>query len=55
MHNTVTFTREKRDALRRAYDAATHANVEQFMFEGHVLLVAYAKYLLEYLDRKLGK
>lgn len=48
--NTVQFTQDKRDALRRAYDTAVKAKHETFTFEGSELLVAYAKYLLEYLD-----
>lgn len=47
---TVNFTREKRDALRRAYDRAAGKGQVQFMFEGREYLTGYAKYLLEYLD-----
>lgn len=52
--NLQRFDRARRDRLRKAYDAAVAAKQEQFNFEGNDLLVAYAKYLLEYLDSRLG-
>jgi hypothetical protein len=51
----IDFTREKRDALRREYDKAVAAKQENFKFEGNEYVVAYAKYLLEYLDGKFGR
>jgi hypothetical protein len=50
----ITWDRAKRDQLRKAYNAALAAGKEVFQFEGHDLLVSYAKYLLEYLDSRLG-
>ncbi len=41
-------------AFKKAFDAACKANVEQFVFDGHDFLTAYAKYLIEYLEPKLG-
>lgn len=35
--------------FRAAYNSAKKANEESFVFEGHEFLVAYAKYLLQYL------
>lgn len=46
----MTFTRVKREALRKAYQAASVASKADFRFEGQTFLTRYAKYLLEYLD-----
>jgi hypothetical protein len=46
---TTTFDKEKYQELQDCYDLAKNQNKEQFNFYGEVLLVAYAKYLLEYL------
>jgi hypothetical protein len=48
----VTFTPEKAAKLRRAYDRALRKGEDQFVFEGNVLLVSYAYYLLEYLEER---
>ena len=49
--NSVShFTATKVKFLRIAYLAALKRGDESFPFEGQELLVAYAKYLLEYLD-----
>lgn len=45
-----TFDKEKTEELRVAYDTAVADDAEQFLFHGHVLLVSYAKYLLQYLE-----
>lgn len=38
--------------LKKTYDKALEEKKESFVFQGHELLVAYAKYLLEYLKSK---
>lgn len=40
-------------ALKKAYNRAVQEGQEQFMFSGQVLLVGYAKYLIEYLETKI--
>jgi hypothetical protein len=45
----TTFDKTKYQELQHAYDSAVKDNKEQFNFYGEVLLVSYAKYLLEYL------
>jgi hypothetical protein len=50
----VSFDRATRDRLRLAYDRAVAEGLEQFRFEGRDWVVAYAKYVLEYLDGQLG-
>lgn len=51
---TVTFTVEVREKLRKAYEAAESEGVETFTFSGNEYVVGYAKYLLEYLDTALA-
>jgi len=50
----MDFNREKLKQLKRVYAIAVARNKETFMFEGHELLVAYAKYLIEYLEGRLS-
>ena len=45
----TTFDKEKYQELKECYNMAKQQNKEQFVFYGEVLLVSYAKYLLEYL------
>jgi len=49
---TIQFTPEKATALQKAYDRAVGEGAEVFVFEGQEVVVAYAKYLLEYLKTK---
>jgi hypothetical protein len=51
----LEMTREKTKALRMAYDQAINRGVEEFDFEGHILVVGYAGFLLEYLEGKYGE
>lgn len=53
--NIQRFDHARRDRLRKEYEAAVAAGKDRFTFDGHELLVTYAKYLLEYLDMRLGK
>lgn len=49
---SVEFTKEDYSRLKEQYNKAVEDNREQFVFDGHVLLVTYAKYLIEYLGSK---
>ena len=53
-HYMTEFTPAKLAKLRKAYGAAVASGAEQFEFEGHPLLVAYAKYLIEYLEGRFN-
>lgn len=55
MTDTINFDPDKVRSLRRAYTHAVETAQEQFVFEGKDILVAYAKYLLEYLATKFPK
>lgn len=50
----MDFTFEKFAKLKRTYRKAVDENKTQFTFEGHELLVSYAKYLIEYLETRFG-
>ena len=50
----IIFTRKKTEELRTAYNQMRADKNYKFEFDGHELLVGYAKYLLEYLDGRLG-
>lgn len=47
---TVSFDRAKKRRLRAAFNKAEADGREEFTFEGNPYLVAYARYLLEWLD-----
>ena len=59
MPKHVTFDIPKRERLREAYKKAVKKHGERsrdsFEFEGGEYVIAYAGYLLEYLDMQLGK
>lgn len=46
----MTFDKVKAERLQLRYNEAVANNEEQFVFEGHDLLTAYAKYLVEFLQ-----
>lgn len=50
----INFTPEKLKALKRQYQAAIQAKQETFVFEGHEVLVTYARYMIEYLSRQFS-
>jgi hypothetical protein len=51
---TINFTPDKLTQLRAKYDKARMQGHDQFKFEGETILVAYAKYLIEYLEMQFG-
>jgi hypothetical protein len=46
----ITWTRPMLERFKTAYDAATG---DTFVFDGNEFVVAYARYLIEYLEAKL--
>jgi hypothetical protein len=50
----INFTKAKLATLKKKYDKARMEGHEQFQFEGQTILVAYAKYLIEYLEMQFG-
>lgn len=52
MNNTINFDKESAKEFRAAYHQARDAGEDQFTFQGHDVLVSYAKYLCEYLINK---
>lgn len=49
----INFDRQKLANLKRAYTKAKNEGSEQFKFENHDYLTAYARYLIEYLESAL--
>lgn len=50
----ISFDKNKYNKLLKSYHRAKDSGVETFEFEGHEIVVGYAKYLLEYLETRLG-
>ena len=51
--NNVTFDRPKLERLKTALAEAPGDRDAVFQFEGNEYVKSYAKYLIEYLERKL--
>lgn len=51
---TMTFTPDRLEELRMAYNQAIEAGQSMFVFDGHELLVTYASYLIEHLDAEFA-
>ena len=51
---TIDWTKDLRNGLRRAYIKAVRGKKEIFEYRGDEYLTTYAKYLLEFLDSRLG-
>jgi len=50
----LKFNHESRAELERLYHAALAAGLDRFEFQGQLVLTDYAKYLLEFLEIRLG-
>jgi len=46
----MNFTKKEISELKRNYKNAVIEGLEQFPFRGDIILTAYAKYLIEYID-----
>jgi hypothetical protein len=49
----MKFTLENIKELRAEYNKALKTQTIEFEFKGHTLLIGYAKYLLEYLEKQI--
>lgn len=49
----IQWDKPMRERLRKAYNKADTANRDSFIFEDNEYVTRFAKYLLEYLDKKL--
>jgi hypothetical protein len=49
-----TIHRGNFQAFKKAYEEAKQKKLSVFMFEGHEVLVTFAKYVIEYLEEKDG-
>ena len=50
----IAWTPAKLTKFKRDYAKAITDGKVTFMFEGHEVLVRYAKYLIEYLENRFG-
>lgn len=48
----ISWTAPMLARFKIAYNAAVNQKVDSFMFDGNEFVVAYAKYLIEFLDDK---
>jgi hypothetical protein len=55
MRLTIDFTPELLAKLKRAYHDAVAEGRTAFRFEGHILIVQYAAFLIQRIETKLGK
>lgn len=53
MTTQIVFDHDRRESLRRTYNAARVNGDDEFEFGGETFSVDYAKYVLEYLDLKM--
>ncbi len=53
MYDKIRWTSTKLKQFREAYEEAVKADVPEFTFEGHVFLLGYGGYLIEYLEMTL--
>lgn len=49
---TITFTPESFRSFKKLWAVSAQQGDEQFTFEGHEFLTAYAKYLIEYIETR---
>lgn len=54
MTDHISFTSESLAELKKAYEKAVQEGASVFVYAGHKLVTAYAKYLIVYLDRQFG-
>lgn len=52
--HVIEFTPEKIKQLKQAIKKAEAVPVDTFQFEGNEVLVSYAKYLVEFLENRVG-
>lgn len=55
MDTMINFTPAKLAVLKRAYGQAVREQQATLRFEGQELLVAYASYLIKYLQREFAQ
>lgn len=52
---STIFDRPRLERLKQAYAKALRDDAAEFTFEGIQLVTSYAKYLIEYLETRLGE
>ena len=54
MSVVITWDRNLLEKFRAAYTRAVKAGHDEFTFQDNVIVVGYAKYLIEYLDERIA-
>lgn len=55
MGTHINFTKGTFSRFKKEYKKAVEEKKDTFIFDGNEFLVAYAKYVIEYLEMKFGK
>lgn len=55
MAGVLRLSKADLERLKTAYRSAVDAGETQFTFDGHELVVSYAKYLIEYVEGQLKR
>ena len=55
MAGVLNLSKADLERLKTAYRRAVDAGETQFTFDGHELVVSYAKYLIEYVEGQLKR
>jgi hypothetical protein len=50
---TVTWDKPMLEKFKKVYAKAVRSEAQEFSFQGQTYLVAYAKYMIEYLEVRL--
>lgn len=53
-YNSLQMTPERFAAFKKDYTYAQAEGFDAFVFDGHPVLVSYAKYLIEYFELRFG-
>ena len=51
---TINFTPATAKDFKKAYEKAKKDGVDQFTWQGHEFVLGYAKYLIQFLETKMG-
>ena len=50
MHVNITWNKQSLEEFKKVYENTKKELKDDFFFKGHLFLVSYAKYLIEYLE-----
>ncbi len=53
--NSTIFTKPKLEEFKAEYTKAINEDKSEFIFEGKIFIIGYAKYVIEYLEFEFSK